>query len=167
MKTNNRYGRRDLASLIIISCFAIFFGSCSDNSVIQDDNITGKADNRINSSLRTDSLPTTMNGDTIIGGIKICDLNYVKNYPGTACCVSGPIQASPGDTLKFNYYSNLEDSGLLVTWEVRDGDIRLISGQNASEVTFVIGNDFTNGKIRGDGESSGRGCSEEIILVRK
>ena len=167
MKTNNPNEKRNLASLIIISCFVIFFGSCSDNSVIHDDNITGNADNLFNSSLRTDSLPTTMNGDTIIGGIKICNLNYVENYPGTACCVSGPIQAGAGDTLKFNYYSNLEDSGLLITWEVTDGDIRLISGQNTSEATFVIGDDFTNGRIRGDGESSGRGCSEEIILARK
>jgi hypothetical protein len=167
MKTNNSNVNRNLINLIIISCFAICFGSCSDNSVIHDTDITVNTDNGINTTLRTDSLPTTMNGDTIIDGIKTCDLNYVENYLGTACCVSGPIQADPGDTLTFNYYSNLGDSSLLVTWEVIDGAIRLIAGQNTNVATFVFGDDFTQGTIRGDGGSADRGCSEAIMLTRK
>ncbi len=106
--------------------------------------------------------------DTILNGMHICNLKYINDYGGTTCCISGPILASPGDTLNFQYNSNLPDSGLIVRWQVVDGSLNLLSGQNTQNVKFIAGDDFNGGKISGYGSmDSAYVCTDELTIIKK
>lgn len=138
---------------------------------------------KVNQTQHMDSLSlitseqATHSPDSVIGDEVYCDLDFVLNYPGTACCVTGMIKASPGDTLTYEYHCNFCDSAELVfNWEVRSGSIRLIEGQNTATATFTFDENFTSGAIRGyaegdyldaENEIPGKTCSEQIDISKK
>lgn len=100
--------------------------------------------------------------DSIFEDQAICDLDQIANYPGTACCVSGPVKAAPGDSLSYEYHTNLKNGK--VTWTVACGSIILTNGQNTSTATFTFGDDFTEGCIQGHGENEKQICSSSIRI---
>ncbi|MGF1638386.1 MAG: hypothetical protein ACFCUU_15020 [Cyclobacteriaceae bacterium] len=101
--------------------------------------------------------------DSVFEGQAFCDLEFIENYSGTACCVSGPVMASPGETLNYEYYSNISDTE--VTWTVISGSIILTSGQNTPIATFEFGDDFTTGCIIGLSTTDLQ-CSESLSISR-
>jgi|GEM_PF-3674603 len=79
-----------------------------------------------------------------------CDSVFIATYPGTACCVSGPIVAKPGDIFRYHYQTNHSDPH--ITWQIQEGDISIIAGQSTLTVTVQFGPRFKNGVIIGDGD---------------
>lgn len=88
----------------------------------------------------------TVNADSTF---QSCDSVYVRTSIGTACCVSGPVVAKPGDIFRYHYQINHADAQ--VSWQILEGDISIISGQGTHTVTVQYGNNFTTGIILGDG----------------
>ena len=84
-----------------------------------------------------------------------CDEEFITSYPGTACCVSGPTRATPGDTLTYRYISNIPNAE--ITWTVSYGSMTLISGQNTAIASFKFGDDFTSACFIVSGENE-KGC---------
>jgi hypothetical protein len=74
-----------------------------------------------------------------------CDSVFIATYPGTACCVSGQTRANPGDTVSYHYQINHKDPQMY--WEIREGDITIIKGQDTHTVTVQFGPNFTTGII--------------------
>ncbi len=91
------------------------------------------------------------------------DEDFFANYSGTACGVVGALEAAPGETLTYEYKSNIANPEY--TWFVDAGSITLTSGQNSSKATFKFGNDFSTGVIRclEEGDQS---CSEVITITK-
>jgi hypothetical protein len=78
-----------------------------------------------------------------------CDSLFIATYPGTACCVSGSLQARPGDTIEYHYQMNRDYPE--IQWEIRSGDITIEKGQDTHTVTVKFGPSFTKGEIVGLG----------------
>src|SRR5689334_15258322 len=78
-----------------------------------------------------------------------CDSVYIATSIGTACCVSGPVVAKPGDIFQYHYQINHADPH--VTWQILEGDISIIAGQGTQTVTVQFGDNFTTGIVFGDG----------------
>ena len=104
----------------------------------------------------------------------ICNEDSVKDYTGTWCCVSGIIEALPGETLTYSYDINRPDP--VITWEVYSGDITLISGTNSRSATFKFGEKFTTGSVLAHGvawvtegvtDSVALECAELIEITSK
>jgi hypothetical protein len=95
-----------------------------------------------------------------------CDSVYIAAYHGTACCISGPTLASPGDTVTYHYQINHKDPQM--SWEIREGDITIIKGQDMQTVTVRFGPNFTTGVIGcvGSGLKDGirNKCSDRCIV---
>ena len=90
-----------------------------------------------------------------------CDIEYVENYPGTACCITGFAEAKPGETLEYEYHSNMIDPVAIVEWSIISGDITIVSGEDSSKITVKFGDNFTEGIIRAYGDShNGKSCSD-------
>lgn len=71
---------------------------------------------------------------------------------GTACCISGYIVASLGDTATYHYQVNHPDAK--VSWVILDGDISILAGKDSLTVTVLIGSNFTGGIIQALGSGS-------------
>lgn len=91
-----------------------------------------------------------------------CDEQEIANHGGTICCVSGAIEALPGDTLTYEYKSN---RAVAVSWEVRSGDITIIEGGNSASAIFKFGDNFTEGEIVGIGYKGLSVCSEVLKIT--
>ena len=88
----------------------------------------------------------------------------MSNYSGTICCISGPELASPGESLSFEYSSNIINP--VFTWEIISGSISIVSGQNTATVTLEFGDDFTTGEILGKGDGD-EICSELFTINKR
>lgn len=87
----------------------------------------------------------------------------ISNYSGTTCCVTGSELASPGESLSFEYNSNIINP--VFTWEIISGSISIVSGQNTSTITLEFGSDFTTGEILGKGD--GDEICTELFTINK
>jgi hypothetical protein len=96
-----------------------------------------------------------------------CDSVYIATYHGTACCISGPTQTKPGDTVTYHYQINHKDPKM-VSWEIREGDITIVEGQDKHTVTVQFGPNFTTGIIGcvGSGIKDGirNSCSDRCVV---
>ena len=70
---------------------------------------------------------------------------FDPNFTGTACCTQRISDLSAGNTLQYEYSTNLPDPK--VEWQVNSGDLEIIEGANANVVTIRLGDTFTEGKI--------------------
>lgn len=86
------------------------------------------------------------------------------NYSGTICCITGAELASSGESLSYEYNSNINNP--VFTWEIISGSISIVSGQNTSTVALEFGNDFTTGKILGKGDSD-EICTELFTINKR
>jgi hypothetical protein len=97
-----------------------------------------------------------------------CDSVYIATFHGTACCVSGPMVAKPGDIFRYHYQINHSD--VRVTWQILDGDISIIAGQNTQTVTVQFGEHFTTGIVFADGNGIPKSvqtrqrCTDRVIV---
>jgi hypothetical protein len=98
-----------------------------------------------------------------------CDSVFVATYFGTACCTTGPTVAKPGDTVRYHYQMNHRDAQ--VSWQILEGDISFISGQETHTVTVLFGPNFTTGLIIGEGngikydDSPRLKCAERVVIT--
>jgi hypothetical protein len=131
-----------LKTLTFITVLAIMV-SCSDNEVPEEivENIT--------------------EADT--ASLVQCSKAEIDAHPGTACCVSGFLKAAPGQTLSYEYYSNIENAA--ITWNVMSGSITIVSGQHTPVVTVKFGRNFTTGQLVGKATGTGRTCSEALEIT--
>ncbi|MEH6765753.1 MAG: hypothetical protein V7655_14710 [Aequorivita antarctica] len=97
----------------------------------------------------------------------ICgEAGYTVGPPGpTICCVNGSDVASPGETLTFEYNSNLADP--VFNWVVNSGAITIISGQNTSTVNVLFGSDFTTGEIACHSIGMDIRCGADFTINKK
>jgi hypothetical protein len=107
----------------------------------------------------------TVNADSTF---QSCDSVYVATRSGTACCVSGPVVAKPGDIFRYHYQINHADAQ--VSWQILEGDISIIAGQGTHTVTVQFGENFTTGIIFGDGNGLKDGqwrlrCTDRAIVT--
>ena len=87
-----------------------------------------------------------------------CDVEFVENYLGTACCMTGFAEAKPGETLQYEYHSNMIDPVPIIEWVV-SGDITIVSGEDSPIVTVKFGDNFTEGTIIAYGDNhNGMAC---------
>ena len=98
-----------------------------------------------------------------------CDSLYIATFHGTACCISGPTVAKPGDTLRYHYQINHRDAK--VSWQIIEGDISVIGGQGSTTVTVEFGPNFTTGLIIGVGigikyDTLRQNCNDRVIVTR-
>jgi hypothetical protein len=98
-----------------------------------------------------------------------CDAAFIASPIGTRCCVSGPSVAKPGDTLTYHYQINHSDDQ--VSWEVREGDISILSGEDSLALTVKFGSTFTTGYIQAYGsgvkDSIRLICNDRVIIRRE
>ncbi len=97
-----------------------------------------------------------------------CDSVYVATRIGTACCVSGPVVAKPGSIVQYHYQINHAEPR--VSWQILEGDISIIAGQDTQTVTVQFGENFTTGIIFGDGNGVKDGqwrlrCTDRAIVT--
>jgi hypothetical protein len=98
-----------------------------------------------------------------------CDSVSIATSIGTACCVSGPMVAKPGDILQYHYQINHSDAN--VSWQILNGDISIIAGQNTQTITVQFGANFTTGIVFGDGNGvptstpSRQRCTDRVIVT--
>lgn len=104
----------------------------------EDEKINKGVDGRIDSKKEISQLLNNFQG---------CDSVAVATSNGTSCCVSGPTVAKPGDTLKYHYQINQVDRQIY--WEILEGDIVFIEGEDTHTVTVRFGLSFTTGSIQG------------------
>lgn len=165
--------------MITTIIFSPLFLSCSNDQIIKEEQKQNleKDPYALDDSISIDG--------SLISCNAICDLGIIitetdtilfSEYDGTICCIYGPSVADPGDTLTFLYNSNLGDSSLTVSWDVWEGSLTLIDGQNTPFATFVCESDFTGGSLRGwgkspevinDSDTITIECSEIFYIVRK
>jgi hypothetical protein len=97
-----------------------------------------------------------------------CDSVFIATFPGTACCVSGPTVAKPGAVVRYHYQINYSDPH--VSWQILEGDISIIAGQDTPTVTVLFGANFTTGIVFGDGNgipqniTSRQRCTDRVIV---
>lgn len=118
----------------------------------------------------TENLPITEEYEFIIelNGTKYieCSRAAINATSGTVCCIAGPIEALPGETIQFEYSSDLIEPEL--TWEVTSGKLTLLEGLNSPTATFRVGEGFTEGSVAAVGNSKDeRLCGEEIKISLK
>jgi|TARA_B110000967_G_scaffold174820_1_gene187198 hypothetical protein len=89
---------------------------------------------------------------------------YIANYSGTICCITGSELVNPGESLSFEYNSNIVNP--VFAWEVISGSISIVSGQNTSTVTLEFGKDFTTGEILGKGDGN-EICTESLTINKR
>lgn len=94
-----------------------------------------------------DPIASTRETSTVLTNFHDCDSIAIATSPGTACCVSGPIVAKPGDTLKYHYQINQDDPQIY--WEVLEGDAVIIDGADMHTVAIKFGPNFTSALIQG------------------
>jgi len=98
-----------------------------------------------------------------------CDSLFIATYHGTACCISGPTVAKPGDILRYHYQMNHKDAQ--VSWQILEGDMSIIAGQDTHTITVRFGPDFTTGLISGRGnglkekENVRLECYDRVIVT--
>jgi hypothetical protein len=123
-------------------------------------------DNKENSQSNVTTIVQTAQGIGLDSTLQLCDSVFVATYPGTACCVSGTKVAKPGDTVSYHYQINYPDPEY--HWEVREGDINIISGQDTQTVVVQFGPDFKGGVIGSVGSGIKEGtrlsCSDRCII---
>lgn len=81
---------------------------------------------------------------------------------GTCCDTDGRILVLPNQIYSYTYFNNSSSfvyPNYSINWEVLEGSIVLISGQNTSEAKFKFNTNFTTGKIRATGKVAD-GCCE-------
>jgi hypothetical protein len=78
--------------------------------------------------------------------------------------------AKPGDTVRYHYQMNHRDP--LISWQIVEGDIAIIAGQNTHTVTVKFGPDFTTGTITGvgsgikyEGGTTRNSCWNRVIVT--
>ena len=115
--------------------------SCSE----EDDNIINSED-RINSedmmNPEGESIILTDDSSETCANSAVFD----PDFTGTACCTQRNSELTIGDTIEYEYFTNLIHTN--VSWEVHSGDMEIISGSNASVVKVRLGDSFTQGEIR-------------------
>jgi hypothetical protein len=92
---------------------------------------------------------SSLTGDTsrFLKDFQSCDSIAILTSIGTSCCVSGRTAAAPGDTIEYRYQINQPNPQ--VHWEILNGEIVIITGQNSDVVKVVVGPNFTGGIIQG------------------
>jgi hypothetical protein len=95
-----------------------------------------------------------------------CDSVFIATSPGTACCMSGPALAKPGEIVTYHYQINHQDPQM--SWEIREGDIIIIKGQDSPTVTVRFGPTFTGGVVGCVGSGIKEGvrleCSDRCVV---
>ena len=120
------------------------------------------AQSTVSEELRTEDVKARLDST-----FQHCDSVHIATYHGTACCISGPTQAKPGDTATYHYQINHKDPKIM-SWEIREGDITIIKGQDMHTVTVQFGPNFTTGIIGcvGSGIKDGvrNSCSDRCVV---
>lgn len=158
MKNNaSRYSAA--RSLVVAACFVVGLLACSSNEPLATMNTTKNS-----TASHSEEYDTTFYNDRVTFGDSLLpahidcragliymvqDTITFAQFQGTICCIDGPTDAVPGDTLTFFYNSDLVVPGAVFTWSVYEGDLTLISEQNQQSATFVCGGTFSGGKILG------------------
>ena len=130
------------------------------------------ADDEHPSELPKEEQEQEMSKDTlkVDSTLQSCDSVFIATRHGTACCVSGPKVAKPGDIFRYHYQMNHSDA--LVSWQILEGDISIIAGQGTHTVTVQFGANFTTGVIFGDGNGVPKQtplrqrCTDRVIVNR-
>jgi len=141
---------------LIFICTLVIGFSCSDEDRSKD-----------LSAVKQEEQESIVSQDS---SFQVCDSLYVATFHGTACCVSGPIVASPGDVFKYHYQINHSDAR--IKWQILEGDISIITGQDTHTVTVLFGPDFTTGIVYADGNgiprdvASRQRCTDRVIVVK-
>jgi hypothetical protein len=90
---------------------------------------------------------------------------------GTCCDTDGRILVLPNQIYSYTYFNNTSsfaNPNYSINWEVLEGSITLISGQNSSEAKFKFGSDFTIGKISATGKVDSSCCEcNDVINITK
>src|SRR5687768_12450104 len=73
-----------------------------------------------------------------------CDSAKVLDKSRVWCCVGGPVQVIPGETLTYTFMTSIPDS--VLHWDVK-GDITIIEGQSTAQAKLLIGPNFTSGSV--------------------
>ncbi len=110
--------------------------------------------------------PSTTSSEIQLNGVIFnqCDQEEIDNHPGTICCISGPLEASPNETISLEYSSNLQNPS--VTWEVVSGELSLVNSPNSNTATFDVLEGFSGGSVKGYGDT-GKDCSVVIEISLK
>lgn len=90
------------------------------------------------------------------------DQDECEQSRGTCCDTDGRILVVPNQIYTYTYFNNTASEtnpNYTINWEVLEGSITIISGQNTSEATFKFNSDFTTGKISATGKIN-EGCCE-------
>jgi hypothetical protein len=142
------------SGLIVPVSFAVVFWACADGDNHED-----------LPAVKQETEMHTLNPDP---DFQSCDSVYVATFSGTACCVSGPMVAKPGDIFRYHYQINHSDAR--VNWQILEGDISIIAGQNTQTVTVQFGEHFTTGIVFADGNGIHKSiqtrqrCTDRVIV---
>lgn len=86
---------------------------------------------------------------------------------GLCCDVDGRILVEIDKNYSYNYESKFSGQSVQINWQVLEGSITIISGQNTNEAVFKFNTDFTAGKIKAFGEDElGNSCSSTISISK-
>lgn len=143
--------KNDFIKLVSFLVGVMFFSCNTDNEIDEGTVYYDEA-----------AVLVTINGVQFIE----CDEEKINSFSGTICCISGPIEASPNETIQFTYSSNLINPD--VTWEVLSGKLALQKTTNSTNATFEVEEGFIGGSIRAWGVSKDkRECSESVEILLK
>lgn len=95
---------------------------------------------------------------------------FDSNFTGTACCSQRNSELTIGNTIEYQYFTNLDDPN--ITWEVKSRDIEIISGGNSNIVTIRLSDSFTEGELYvlgtgTSGQDAGLVCGHTIAITNK
>jgi hypothetical protein len=99
------------------------------------------------------------------------DQDECEQSRGTCCDTDGRIFVVPNQIYTYTYFNNTAnatDPKYTINWEVLEGSIVLLSGQNTSEAKFKFNTNFTKGKIRATGKVADSCCEcQSTIEISK
>lgn len=94
-----------------------------------------------------------------------CDPEKVAAYPGTMCCLSGPLEMKPGETATFLWQTNLNNPSY--AWSIYEGSLEIVGDADSNTVTVKAGANFNGGIITVTSEAPlDGGCAESLSITR-
>jgi len=97
---------------------------------------------------------------------EICDDSRLNdpNYTGVICCTQRNSDFNSNNIVEYEYFTNISNPNIL--WEVKSGDIKIISENNAEKVTIMIGENFDEGSIfvLGSSDNDNSACGHTIFI---
>lgn len=89
------------------------------------------------------------------------DVDAILNATDPACGIVGYASAKPGETLVYEYVTNIKDP--VISWDL-EGEIAIIRGQGTQRITLLFGDFFNGGKISVFAKSSSGNCSVSEVI---